>query len=363
MPSKRTPHNPFMEFSGPDEERLHLKQRLAAAFRIFGRFGFDEGVAGHITARDPEHADRFWVNPFGMNFKQITRRRPDLRRPPGEVVDGTWPVNQAAFAIHSQVHAARPDVIAAAHSHSVYGKSFSTLGKKLDPITQDACIFFEDHAVYDDYTGVVNDVEEGKKLAHALGEGKAAILRNHGLLTVGHTRRRGRLLVHHDGAQLPGRAAGPGRRRAGADRRRRRPPDLHPGRQPPGRLVQRAAAVRLDPRRPSPTCCRAPSWSRDGRRPRLTWRHLTRGSSGGRQPRWTGRCASGSSSRPSTRSGRTPRSRCTTTSRGSSTSTGSATTRHGSASTTRPATRSSPRPRSSSPTWPSGPRTSGWARA
>jgi ribulose-5-phosphate 4-epimerase/fuculose-1-phosphate aldolase len=187
MASKRTPHSPFLEFRDVEEERLHLKQRLAAAFRIFGRFGFDEGVAGHITARDPEHADRFWVNPFGMNFKHITVDDLICCDHSGTVVEGTWPVNQAAFAIHSQVHAARPDVVAAAHSHSVHGKAFSALGRPLQALTQDSCIFFEDHAVYDDYTGVVNDVEEGKKLAHALGDHKAAILRNHGLLTVGHS--------------------------------------------------------------------------------------------------------------------------------------------------------------------------------
>jgi ribulose-5-phosphate 4-epimerase/fuculose-1-phosphate aldolase len=96
-------------------------------------------------------------------------------------------VNQAAFAIHSQVHAARPDVVAAAHAHSVYGKTWSTLGRLLDPITQDVCAFYGDHALFDDYTGVVLDVEEGKRLAHALGEAKAVILRNHGLLTVGHS--------------------------------------------------------------------------------------------------------------------------------------------------------------------------------
>src|SRR3954449_11297955 len=100
MPSSRTPHSPFLEFSGVEEERLHLKQRLAAAFRIFGRFGFDEGVAGHITARDPEHADRFWVNPFGMNFKHITVDDLFCVDLSGAVVEGTWPVNQAAFAIH-----------------------------------------------------------------------------------------------------------------------------------------------------------------------------------------------------------------------------------------------------------------------
>jgi ribulose-5-phosphate 4-epimerase/fuculose-1-phosphate aldolase len=96
-------------------------------------------------------------------------------------------VNAAAFAIHSQVHAARPDVVAAAHSHSLHGKAWSTLGRLLDPITQDACGFYEDHALFDDYTGVVLDPEEGKRIAHALGDTKAVILRNHGLLTVGHS--------------------------------------------------------------------------------------------------------------------------------------------------------------------------------
>jgi len=185
--SKRRPHQPFPAFADVGEERLHRKQRLAAAFRLFGRFGFDEGVAGHITARDPEHADRFWVNPFGLNFKQITVDDLICVDHSGAVVEGDWPVNQAAFAIHSQVHAARPDVVAAAHSHSVYGKAFSSLGRPLSPLTQDSCMFFEDHTLFDDFTGVVNDVEEGKRIAHALGDAKAAILRNHGLLAVGHS--------------------------------------------------------------------------------------------------------------------------------------------------------------------------------
>jgi len=187
MSSRRKPPTPAMVFADQDEERLHLKQRLAAAFRLFGRFGFDEGVAGHITARDPGRADHFWVNPFGISFKMITVDDLILVNHEGEVVEGNWPVNVAAFAIHSQVHAARPDVIAAAHSHSVHGKAFSTLGRTLAPITQDACIFFGDHGLFDDYTGVVVDIEEGKRIAHALGEHKAAILRNHGLLTVGHS--------------------------------------------------------------------------------------------------------------------------------------------------------------------------------
>jgi ribulose-5-phosphate 4-epimerase/fuculose-1-phosphate aldolase len=172
-------------FDNVEDERQHRKQRLAAAFRLFGKFGFEEGVAGHITARDPEHLDCFWVNPFAMAFSHIRVSDLILVNHEGEVVEGKKPVNAAAFAIHSQVHQARPDIVAAAHSHSQYGRALSTLGVELEPITQDVTAFYNDHAVFDDYTGVVLDLEEGKRIAHALADHKAAILRNHGLLTVG----------------------------------------------------------------------------------------------------------------------------------------------------------------------------------
>jgi ribulose-5-phosphate 4-epimerase/fuculose-1-phosphate aldolase len=176
------------EFASAAEERLHRKQRLAAGFRLFAKFGYDEGVAGHITARDPEHPDHFWVNPFGVHFGHIRVSDLVLCNDAGEVVEGTRKlVNRAAFAIHSRVHAARPDVVAAAHSHSMHGKAWSSLGRLLDPITQDACAFYQDHAMFDDYTGVVLATEEGDRIAKALGSCKSVILRNHGLLTAGLT--------------------------------------------------------------------------------------------------------------------------------------------------------------------------------
>jgi ribulose-5-phosphate 4-epimerase/fuculose-1-phosphate aldolase len=180
-----TPQPPT--FASFEEERRDRKQRLAAAFRLFSRFGFDEGIAGHITARDPEYGDRFWVNPFGKHFGLIRVSDLILVNHNGEVVEGNLPVNKAAFAIHSQVHATRLDVVAAAHAHSIYGKSWSSLGRLLDPLTQDACSFYEDHSLFNDYTGVVLELEEGKRIAQTLGNNKAVILKNHGLLTVGHS--------------------------------------------------------------------------------------------------------------------------------------------------------------------------------
>jgi ribulose-5-phosphate 4-epimerase/fuculose-1-phosphate aldolase len=174
-------------FESFEEERTYRKQHLAAAFRLFSKFGFSEGIAGHITARDPEWSDHFWVNPYGMHFGQIRVSDLLLVNEKGEVIEGERPVNVAAFAIHSSVHMARPDTISAAHAHSLHGKAWSSLGRLLDPLTQDACIFYNTHSLFDDYTGPVYDVEEGKRLAHALGGNKAVILRNHGLLTVGQT--------------------------------------------------------------------------------------------------------------------------------------------------------------------------------
>jgi ribulose-5-phosphate 4-epimerase/fuculose-1-phosphate aldolase len=186
MTSERLPHS-FPKFGSIEEERRHRKQRLAAAFRVFGRLGFDEGTAGHISARDPQLTDHFWVNPLGMNFRHIRVKDLMLVNHFGEVVEGSWPLNEAAFVIHSQIHAARPDVASVAHSHSLHGKAWSSLRRPLDPLTQDACAFYGDHVLFDDYTGAVFDIAEGKRIADSLGGCKAAILANHGLLTVGRT--------------------------------------------------------------------------------------------------------------------------------------------------------------------------------
>ncbi len=168
-----------------EEVRKDRKEKLAAALRLFGKFGFDEGVAGHITVRDPGRTDHFWVNPMGKSFKQMKVSDLLLVSHEGEVVEGEGLLNRAAFTIHSQIHMAHPKVVAAAHSHSLYGKAWSSLGRLLDPITQDSCAFFNDHVLFDDFRGVVLDSSEGEKLAAVLGDNKAIILQNHGLLTVG----------------------------------------------------------------------------------------------------------------------------------------------------------------------------------
>lgn len=178
----------YPKFDSHEAHRHYLKKTLAGAYRIFGKFGFSEGVAGHITCRDPEYTDCFWVNPFGVSFNQMKMSDLILVNHKGQIVTGKHQnLNQAAFAIHAAIHHARPDVVAAAHSHSLYGKTWSACGKKLDPLTQDSCIFYEDHGLFNDYSGVVLELSEGERIGKALGDNKAVILQNHGLLTVGHS--------------------------------------------------------------------------------------------------------------------------------------------------------------------------------
>ena len=172
-------------FASPEEERTHRKQHLAAAFRVWARLGYDEGPAGHITVRDPERLDHFWVNPFGMHFGMIRVSDLILVNHEGEVVEGEL-AGEPGRVRHPLRHPpgpARRDRRRPLPQRPRQG--LLRLGKLLDPLTQDACAFYEDHALFDDYTGVVLEVDEGERIATALGSHKAAILRNHGLLTVG----------------------------------------------------------------------------------------------------------------------------------------------------------------------------------
>lgn len=176
------------KFEDKYEERKWMLQHMAAVFRVFGRRGYGEGAAGHISVRDPVDPETFWINPLGRHFSLM--RVSDLVHvdKDAKIIGGNKAaINAAGFQIHSELHKARPDVHAACHTHSVYGKAYSTFGRELEMINQDVCILYKNHSVYENFGGVVLEKEEGQRLAKALGNGKAIILQNHGLLTTGST--------------------------------------------------------------------------------------------------------------------------------------------------------------------------------
>ncbi len=181
-------------FEDPADERRHRKERLAAGFRILARRGLTTGVAGHISARDPEDPDRFWVNPLSVPFSMI--RASDLVCVDGEgtVVEGDDLVNAAAFAIHSRIHAVNPRVVSACHSHSPWGRPWSATGRLIEPTSQDACAFFGAQALVEDFSGVVLGLDVGDRIGQALAHPSdapsgvtVAVHANHGHITVGET--------------------------------------------------------------------------------------------------------------------------------------------------------------------------------
>jgi ribulose-5-phosphate 4-epimerase/fuculose-1-phosphate aldolase len=163
------------------------KVKLAAAYRLLARRGLDDGIAGHISLRVPGAPNYFWVNPFGLLFSEVTADNLVLVNEKGEIIDGGPMINSAGFFIHSAIHRARPDVNCAVHTHPPAGSAFSALGCLIEPLDQTCCSFYDDHAVYDSYTGVVLDDKQSQEIVEALGNKRALILKNHGLLTAAGT--------------------------------------------------------------------------------------------------------------------------------------------------------------------------------
>ncbi|WP_327233671.1 class II aldolase/adducin family protein [Streptomyces sp. NBC_01317] len=172
-------------FESVDDERRHHKQRLAAALRLFGKYGYGEGISGHISVRDPENEDQFWVNPFGVSFSKVKVRDLLLVDAEGRVVSGHHRVNPSAFVIHSAIHRANPGATAAAHGHTPYSRALGALGRLLEPLDQESAIFYRNQVLYDAYEGPSINVEQGQDIAAELGDNRAILLRHHGLITVG----------------------------------------------------------------------------------------------------------------------------------------------------------------------------------
>jgi ribulose-5-phosphate 4-epimerase/fuculose-1-phosphate aldolase len=185
-PLTRTSTEPV--FDDPLELREHRKRQLVLGYRLFGALHWGALGDGHISARDPLLTDHYWLSRYGVAFNKMTIDDLVLVRPDGATVDGDQhAINPAAHCIHWPIHEARPDIVSAAHTHTPYGTPFAAQVRQVEPISQEACAFFEDHAIFDDEELDVVSVDGGKRIADALGSCKAITLRNHGHLTVGAT--------------------------------------------------------------------------------------------------------------------------------------------------------------------------------
>ena len=169
----------------PEEIRYRRKRDLALGYRILAAQRWGDAGDGHISARDPERTDCFWLLRYGVSYHLATMSDLVLVGAKGELVEGDGMINVAAYYIHHPILAARPDLVSATHVHTGWGTPFSAERRPILPITQEACIFFEDHVLFEDEEVQIQSVEAGSRIADTLGQSRAAILCNHGLLTAG----------------------------------------------------------------------------------------------------------------------------------------------------------------------------------
>jgi ribulose-5-phosphate 4-epimerase/fuculose-1-phosphate aldolase len=168
-------------------EEWAVRVDLAACYRLVARYGWEDLVFTHISARVPGADEHFLINPYGLFFDEITASslvKIDLE---GNTIGASsFPVNKAGFIIHSAIHAARHDAKCVLHTHTLNGVAVATQRAGLQPISQHS-MFVLGSLGYHDFEGVALDEDEKPRLVRDLGDNKCLILRNHGLLSVGAT--------------------------------------------------------------------------------------------------------------------------------------------------------------------------------
>lgn len=169
-------------------EETALRIELAAAYRLIDYFGWTELIYGHLTARVPGPENHFLINPYGLNYDEVTASNLVKIDIDGNKVDeSNYPVNYAGFVIHSAIHMAHSDANQCVmHTHTRAGMAVAALKDGLLPISMTSTAF-QNRLAYHDYEGPSLHLDERERLLASLGEKKAMILRNHGLLTVGRT--------------------------------------------------------------------------------------------------------------------------------------------------------------------------------
>ncbi|HEX9126651.1 MAG TPA: class II aldolase/adducin family protein [Methylomirabilota bacterium] len=168
-------------------EEWAVRVDLAACYRLVARFGWEDLVFTHITARVPGTPDQFLINPYGVFFDEITASSLVKIDQQGQKLDDSpFPVNPAGFVIHSAIHAARHDAKCVLHTHTLNGVAVSTQRAGLLPISQHSISVLASLG-YHDFEGPALRDDEKPRLVADLGDKTSLILRNHGLLTVGET--------------------------------------------------------------------------------------------------------------------------------------------------------------------------------
>jgi ribulose-5-phosphate 4-epimerase/fuculose-1-phosphate aldolase len=180
----QTAARPVQDLPMTEAERK-ARVELAACYRIFDLLGWVEMIFNHITVRVPGAEVRFLINPFGLQYREVTASNLLLIDIEGNPVrESDWPVNRAGFVIHSAIHGALKEAHCVMHTHTTTGIAVSCLKEGLSPHNFYGAML-HGRVAYHEFEGISVDPGERERLVRDLGDKPAMILRNHGLLAWG----------------------------------------------------------------------------------------------------------------------------------------------------------------------------------
>lgn len=169
------------------DKEWSARQELAACYRVFAFMGWSELIYNHISLKVPGEPGAFLINPYGLHFSEVTASRlVKIDIDGNKLDDSPYPVNRAGFVQHSVFHRHLPDAHCIARTHTTAGMAVSSLSDGLMPVNFYAASYIGQLA-YHDFEGVTVREEEGKRLIANLGDKRAMLLRNHGILVIGRT--------------------------------------------------------------------------------------------------------------------------------------------------------------------------------
>ena len=164
------------------EARVHL----AAALRLAVLHELEEGIDNHFTMTVPGRDDQFLILPYGLHWSEA--RASDMIVFDARAGARGQGRAGALGAMHSRADPSHHRRQVVLHTHQTWAMALNMLqDNRLVPASQTAAFFHGMIAYDDDYSGVAATLEEGERLAAAMGDKPIVFMKNHGVLVTGDT--------------------------------------------------------------------------------------------------------------------------------------------------------------------------------
>ena len=163
---------------------MNAREALAYGCKILVLEGQGDIIWGHVTRRLPDDPERLYMKPAAMGLEEVEISDLIEIDLDGNKIEGKRPSHSEVF-IHTEIMRARPEVNCVVHTHPPHAVAFGSTKRPLLPVGHEGSLFADGLPVFSETTDLIVTRELGEALVCTLGQKRAALLQNHGLVTVG----------------------------------------------------------------------------------------------------------------------------------------------------------------------------------